>query len=77
MAGKKNNDVHTVPNGSGWSNKQNGDVVSNHRTKANAVDAGRDIARTSRSEHVIHNTDGRIGQKNSYGNDPHPPKDKR
>lgn len=75
--GKK--DVHTVPNatGSGWVNKVNGEVVSRHRTQGNAADRGREIAREQRSEHVIHRPDGIIREKNSYGNDPLPPKDKR
>lgn len=29
------------------------------------------------TEHVIHNSNGRISEKNSYGNDPCPPKDKK
>lgn len=71
-------DVHTVPNasGKGWVNKVGGVVESRHRTKENAVERGRDIARENRSEHAIHNRDGQIGTKNSYGNDPNPPKDK-
>ena len=70
--------VHTVPNkdGKGWVNKYGGDEVSRHRTKENAVDRGRDIARQHKTEHNIHNKDGQIGRKNSYGNDPNPPKDK-
>ena len=76
---KKRNDVHTVPNpdGSGWVNKVGGDVASHHRRKDTATDAGRDIARENHSEHVIHKKDGTIGEKNSYGNDPCPPRDKK
>jgi hypothetical protein len=70
--------VHTVPNpnGKGWVNKQAGDVISRHRTKENAVDRGRSEARRSGTEHTIHKRDGTIAEKNSYGNDPTPPKDK-
>ncbi|MDC0740955.1 DUF2188 domain-containing protein [Polyangium mundeleinium] len=65
------NDVHTVPNPKGgWSNKVNGVAVSNHETKQVAQDAGRDIARRNGSEHYIHNKDGTISERNSYGNDP-------
>ncbi|RKH45322.1 DUF2188 domain-containing protein [Corallococcus sicarius] len=76
---KKSGDVHTVPNpdGSGWVNKQNGETVSKHRTKEAAVDKGADIAKSQQGEHAIHKKNGQIGEKNSYGNDPHPPKDKR
>ncbi|MYG61807.1 MAG: DUF2188 domain-containing protein, partial [Acidimicrobiales bacterium] len=33
----------------------------------------RDTARRERTEHSIHRKDGQIGERNSYGNDPHPP----
>lgn len=44
------------------------------RTQKEAVAVARDIAIKQRSEVLIHNTEGKIRQKNSYGNDPHPPK---
>jgi hypothetical protein len=71
-------DVHTVPTpgGKGWMNKVGGEVASRHRTKDNAVERGREIARDNKSEHAIHNKDGQISQKNSYGNDPSQPRDK-
>ena len=75
MASKK--PVHTVPAGNGWSNKQGGQETSHHRTKANAEIDGRQQAKQGHTEHVIHNKNGQIGEKNSYGNDPCPPKDKR
>lgn len=77
MATKKN--VHTIPNpqGAGWVNKVDGEVVSRHQRKDTAVNQGKEIAKEHKSEHVIHKKDGAIGEKNSYGNDPHPPKDKR
>lgn len=75
MASKKS--VHTVPSGNGWANKQGGNEVSRHNTKANAEIAGRQKAKQSHTEHVIHNKNGQISEKNSYGNDPCPPKDKR
>ncbi len=73
---KKN--VHTTPSptGTGWVNQVGGEVVSRHRTQTNAAKAGRQIARGEHSEHAIHRRDGTIGRKNSYGNDPNPPKDK-
>ncbi len=69
-------DVHTVPHGDGWANKVEGNerVSNTASTKAEAQDKGRDMARKNRSEHLVHNKDGQIGQRNSYGNDPHPPK---
>jgi hypothetical protein len=66
--------VHTVPKGSGWANRSGGRTISNHRTKAAAQKAGRSAAKGRSAEHVIHNRNGQIGQSNSYGGDPHPPK---
>jgi len=70
--------VHTTPNpdGKGWVNQVGGEVVSTHRLKERAVERGRDIARERASEHTVHNTNGQIGRKNSYGNDPNPPRDR-
>lgn len=64
--------VHTTtkPSGSGWENQVNGRVTSTHRTKENAEKAGREQAIDRKTEHVIHNRDGKIGERNSYGNDP-------
>ena len=65
--------VHTVParNKDGWWwNEMDGKVVSRHRHKDTAVEAGREIARKLRVEHSIHRGDGEISEKNSYGNDP-------
>jgi hypothetical protein len=42
-------------------------------TKDSAERAGRDTAKREGVEHLIHNKDGRIGERNSYGNDPFPP----
>ena len=38
-------------------------------TKEQAVEAGRAEARRRSTEHVIHNDDGEIAERNSYGND--------
>lgn len=69
--------VFTVPSGNGWANKQAGKEVSGHRTKAAAETEGRRHAKRDETEHVILKSNGQIGEKNSYGNDPCPPKDKR
>jgi hypothetical protein len=57
--------------------KQGGKEISHHHNKAKAEVAGRQQTKQGRTEHVIHNKNGKIGKKNSYGNDPNPPKDKR
>ncbi|MBL8997927.1 MAG: DUF2188 domain-containing protein [Gemmatimonadales bacterium] len=76
---KRGGGVHTTPAASatGWCNTVDGQVLSRHRLKSEAVAAGREIARGQRVEHTIHRKDGRISEKNSYGNDPCPPKDGR
>jgi hypothetical protein len=74
---KRGGGVHTVPSADNtrWANTVDGKVLSRHRLKAEAVAAGREIARRLEVEHTIHNTDGQISEKNSYGNDPFPPRD--
>jgi hypothetical protein len=63
--------VHTVPDGNAWKNEvEEGGDISKHRTKEEAVEAGRDEARRRQTEHVIHNADGSISERNSYGHDP-------
>ena len=76
---KRGGGVHTVPAaiGTGWWNKSDGRVLSRHRLKSEAAAAGREIARGLRVEHTIHRKGGQISEKNSYGNDPCPPRDGR
>ncbi len=74
MARGARKSVHTVPRGKGWAVKSGGRTVSTHRRKATAQAAGRTVAKKRDAEHVIHNRDGRIGQANSYGGDPNPPR---
>ena len=75
---KRPGGVHTVPaegeGRKGWWNKQDGVIRSRHRLKEVAVAAGRVFAKQDKVEHTIHNEDGQIAEKNSYGNDPFPPK---
>jgi Uncharacterized protein conserved in bacteria (DUF2188) len=68
--------IHTVPHGDGWANRREGAsrVSETFDTKQQAQQAGRDAALRDHVEHFIHNRDGRIGERNSYGNDPYPPK---
>ena len=44
------------------------------QTQREAIEIARTIARKEQSELVIHGKDGRIRQKDSYGNDPFPPR---
>jgi len=66
--------VHTVPDGDRWATELEGsDRLATFETKEEAVTAGRDAAAAAKVEHVIHNADGTIAEKHSYGNDPYPP----
>jgi len=68
MAG---NGVHTVPSSGQWANEVDGQKVGQiYDRKEDAVAAGRELAKGRREEHHIHNQDGTIAEKNSYGNDP-------
>ncbi len=75
--GKKNQ--HVVPHDDEWAVRGEGNqrVTSKHRTQAEAIDAARDIAFNQQSEVVIHRRDGRIRDRDSYGNDPCPPRDRK
>lgn len=44
-------------------------------TQREAIAAATEIARNQRTEVVVHGRDGRIRSKDSYGNDPLPPRD--
>jgi uncharacterized protein YdaT len=70
---------HVVKRDEGWAVRGEGNSrdTSHHDTQSEAVDAAKGIASHQRSEVVIHRPDGRIRDKDSYGNDPHPPTDRR
>lgn len=68
---------HVVPNGDIWQVKTEGSTraTKNFGTQKEAIDYARDIARNQKSELVIHGRNGQIRDKDSYGNDPYPPRD--
>jgi Uncharacterized protein conserved in bacteria (DUF2188) len=65
-------DVHTVHRDGRWFNEvEGGSRASNSAdTKAEAQAKGRDMARRRKVEHLIHDKNGRIVTRNSYGSDP-------
>jgi hypothetical protein len=67
---------HVVPSNSGWSVRKAGAsrASSTHPTQQEAIAAATQIARNQKTELYIHGRDGRIRERNSFGNDPHPPK---
>lgn len=73
MAGKNQ---HVVPHSEGWAVRGAGNsrVSSIHATQAEAAQAARDTAQRQHSEVLIHGRNGQIRERDSYGNDPFPPK---
>jgi len=71
---KKNQ--HVVPHSKGWAVKSAGAsrAGSIHPTQAAAIQAARQSAIASKSEMFIHRPNGQIRERNTYGNDPFPPK---
>ncbi|TAJ13755.1 DUF2188 domain-containing protein [Marinilabiliaceae bacterium JC017] len=72
----KKRNVHVVPKDGSWAVKSAGasrpaKVTS---TQQEAIDRAREIAQNNQSEMLVHGRNGRIRQKNSFGNDPFPPK---
>lgn len=67
--------IHTVHRNGYWINTiEGGQVLSRHSTKDAAVSAGRVEAKRRRTEHLVHNMDGTIASRNSYGGDSYPPR---
>jgi hypothetical protein len=64
--------VHTVYKNNEWINElEEGDQFgAAHATKEEAVSAGLRRAQDDQTEHVIHNQDGEISERSSYGTDP-------
>lgn len=48
--------------------------TSHHPTQKAAMQAAREIAMNQKSEVLVHGVNRQIRQKNSYGNDPFPPR---
>ena len=68
---------HVVPHDGRWAvrGEHNEKVTSVYNTQSEAIGVAREIAQNQQSEVVIHRPNGRIRDKDSYGNDPYPPKD--
>jgi hypothetical protein len=64
--------VHTVYARETWINElEDGDELpGSYATKEGAVSAGREQPIGRRTEHVIHNREGTIGERSSYGKVP-------
>lgn len=75
----KGKDQHVVKHPDGWAVKGAGNERATKvtNTQKEAIERAQDIARNQKSDTKIHGTDGKIRAGNSYGNDPHPPTDKK
>ncbi len=72
-----NNSQHVLSNvKGGWDVKKSGaDRASKHfDTQDEAIQWAKTVAKNQKAELYVHSKDGKIREKNSYGNDPHPPK---
>jgi UDP-N-acetylenolpyruvoylglucosamine reductase len=70
---------HVVPGTTGgWAVKNAGASRASKvfDTQAEAVKYGRAAAKKTHSELFVHGRDGTIKERNSYGSDPFPPRDK-
>ncbi len=74
MSNKRNQ--HVVPHVDGWAVKGAGSERATKvvPTQREAIGIARGIAQNQQSEMLIHGENGRIRERDSYGNDPHPPK---
>jgi hypothetical protein len=73
----KKTNIHVTPrDDGGWSVRREGAsrASSNHDTQAAAAAEGRATARREQGEFFLHGRDGHIRSRDSYGNDPYPPK---
>jgi len=74
MTSKRNQ--HVVPHSEGWAVKSAGSERATKvvETQREAITIARGIAQNQGTEMLIHGENGRIRERNSYGNDPNPPK---
>lgn len=72
---RRNQHVTPHKNG-GWQVKGAGNSKATKftKTQSEAIRIAKGIAKNNKSELLIHNTGGRIREKNSYGNDSFPPR---
>lgn len=71
-----NKNQHVVPHEEKWAVRGEGNdkVTKIVETQKEAIEIAKEIARNQQSEVIIHRPNGQIRDKNSYGNDPFPPK---
>ncbi len=76
MKNKISNNQHVVPRSNGWAVRRTGSIRDTKvfGTQSAAAKYATQIAKNNKSEIFIHGKTGRIRERNSFGNDPYPPK---
>lgn len=71
--------VHVVPRDERRALRKEGNTRDTARfpTQKEAIEAGRQVAQVEKSEMIIHGKDGKIRDKDSFGKDPFPPRDRK
>jgi uncharacterized protein YdaT len=66
---------HVVRRKDGWAvlGEGNSRDTIHTETQHQAIERARQIAQSQQSDVVIHGKDGKIRERDSYGNDPNPP----
>lgn len=65
------NDIHVVPAGDEWAVEAvGGGNRATFATQEEAIRAGTERAKADKVELLIHGRDGKIRERNSFGNDP-------
>lgn len=67
---------HVVPHDGKWQVRGEGNerATGTFNTQYEAENRAREIAINQKSEVIVHRRNGQIRDRNSYGNDPFPPK---
>ncbi len=69
---------HVVPKNGGWAVRKQGSAKATKifTKQSEAIQFARSVAQRHSGELYIHEADGTIRERRSYGNDPCPPRDK-
>ncbi len=67
---------HVVPRNGKWAVRRAGAAKASgtYGTQKEAISEARKLAQSQKTELYIHGRDGRIRERNTYGQDPFPPK---
>ncbi len=69
------NNYYVSPSGSNWKLTLRGQTLATDANKAPVVAKGREVAKKNQpSELIIQNADGTIAERETYGDDPYPPR---